>query len=154
VIENSSKVLKVGQGGDLTMTAVCRRRKTVPPPTTCAWLVGAMRGWLKRKKPEGVALRSSEAEEVIQVSVRAKTSMLPVSARSEIAVYLRGLRRERMFSVHILKVGEVSPGLSWMSPERSKPRWMTIEDDWMWWMTMWWRMTIVQHLGDWTELWQ
>jgi len=73
-----------------------------------------MRGWLTRKKSEGVALRSSEgvAEGVIQVSVRAKASMLRVSARSEIAVYLRGLRRERMFSVHILKVEEVGPGLS------------------------------------------
>jgi len=52
------------------------------------------------------------AEGVIQVSVRAKTSMLRVSARSEITVVLRGLRRERMFSVHIMKVEEVGPVLS------------------------------------------
>jgi len=36
VKEESSIVLKVGQGGDLTMTAESRRRKAVPPPTTCA----------------------------------------------------------------------------------------------------------------------
>jgi len=29
--EGSSKVLKVGHGGDLTMTAESRRRKAVPP---------------------------------------------------------------------------------------------------------------------------
>ena len=51
----------------------------------------------------GVALRSSAEvpEGVIQVSVREKASMLRVSVRSAIAVYLRGLRRERMLSVHI-----------------------------------------------------
>jgi len=31
-----SKVLKVGHGGDLTMTGESQRRKAVPPPTTCA----------------------------------------------------------------------------------------------------------------------
>jgi len=37
VTEESSKFLKVGQGGDLTMTARLEsRRKAVPPPTTCA----------------------------------------------------------------------------------------------------------------------
>jgi len=56
--------------------------------------------------------RRGIAEGVIQVSVRANMLMLRVSARSEIAVYLRGLRRERMFSVHVLKVDEVGPGLS------------------------------------------
>jgi len=47
------------------------------------------------EEAEGVALRSPEgvAEGVIQVSFRAKTSTLQVTARSEIAVYLRGLRR-------------------------------------------------------------
>jgi len=70
-------------------------------------------------------------EGVIQVSVKAKTSMLQVSARSEIAVYLRGLRTQRMFSI-TLKVEWVGPGLSWMSLERSKPRRMTHKDDWMW----------------------
>jgi len=34
-------------------------------------------------------------------SYRAKMSMLRVSARSKIAVYLKGLRRERMLNVHI-----------------------------------------------------
>jgi len=33
VTEECSKVLKVGQGGDLTMTAESRRSKAVPPPT-------------------------------------------------------------------------------------------------------------------------
>jgi len=42
VTEKSSKVLKVGQGGDLIMTTESRRRKAVPPPTTCAWLAGAI----------------------------------------------------------------------------------------------------------------
>jgi len=42
--------------------------------------------------------------------VRAKASMLRISARSERAVYFRGLRRERMLSVHILKVDKVGPG--------------------------------------------
>jgi len=75
--EESSKVLKLGQEGDLIMTAEFRRRKAVPPPTTCAWLAGAIRGWLTRKKPEGVALRGSEgvAEGVIQVSVRARLAV-------------------------------------------------------------------------------
>jgi len=65
-------------------------------------------------KPGGVTLKSSAevAEGVIQVSVRANKSMLRVSARSEIAVYLRGLSRERMLSVQTLKTEEVGPGLS------------------------------------------
>jgi len=36
VTEESSKFLKVEQGGDFIMTAESRRRKGVPPPTTCA----------------------------------------------------------------------------------------------------------------------
>jgi len=40
------------------------------------------------------------AEGVIQVPVGANTSMLRVSARSEIAVYLRGFRKERLLNVH------------------------------------------------------
>ena len=83
-----------------------------------------------RKNPGGVALRSSAgvAEGVIQVSVRAKASILRFSARSKIAVYLRGLRKERMFRVQTLKVAGVGPGLSSMSPDRSNPRRMTKED--------------------------
>jgi len=48
-------------------------------------------------------LRSSAevAEGVIHVSVKAKASMLRVSARSAIAVYLRGLRRESLQSKHV-----------------------------------------------------
>ena len=34
--EDSSKDLKIGHGGDLTMTDESRRRKAVPPPITCA----------------------------------------------------------------------------------------------------------------------
>jgi hypothetical protein len=58
-------------------------------------VAGAGRGQLIRVKPGGVALRSSAPveEEVIQVSVRAKRSMQRDSARSEIAVNLRGFRR-------------------------------------------------------------
>jgi len=44
VTEESPLVLKVGQGGDLTMTAESRRRKAVPPLTICAGLAGATRG--------------------------------------------------------------------------------------------------------------
>jgi len=32
-----------------------RKRKAVPPPTACAWVVGVVRGLLMRKKPGGVA---------------------------------------------------------------------------------------------------
>ena len=70
-------------------------RKAVPPPTMWDFVlgvIGAGRGQLIRVKPGGVALRSSALveEEVIQVSVRAKRSMRRGSARSEIAVNLRG----------------------------------------------------------------
>jgi len=65
-----------------------------------------------RVKLGGGALKSSAevAEGVIQVSVRAKSWILRDCARSDIAVYFRGLRRERMLSVQTLKVVETSPG--------------------------------------------
>ena len=47
------------------------------------------------------------------------------SAISEMAVNLRGLRRERMLRVQTLKVQ--GPGLSWMSPARIRR--MTRVDD-------------------------
>jgi len=40
-------------------------------------------------------------------------------------------RRALIVGLHILKVEEVGPGLSWKSPERSKPSRMTNENDWM-----------------------
>jgi len=63
-------------------------------------------------KPGRVSLKSSAevAEGVIQVSVRTKRWMLRNSAGSYIAVYFKGLRRERMFSVQTLKVEETDPG--------------------------------------------
>ena len=87
--------------------------------TNYMWMSGRSWAWIAvEKKHGGVAFRSSAevAEGVIHVSVRAKASMLRVSARSAIAVYLRGLRRERILCMHTLKVVEVGPGLSWMAP--------------------------------------
>jgi len=49
------------------------------------------------------------AEGVIQVSVRAKRWMLRDWARSDIAVYFRGFRKERILSIHTLKVVETGP---------------------------------------------
>jgi len=69
------------------------------------------------------------AEGVIQVSVRAKRWMLRDWARSGIAVYFRGLRRERMFSVQTLKVEETGPRFGWISPDRSRASRMTSEVD-------------------------
>ena len=57
--------------------------------------------------------------------MRAKRSMRRDSAISEMAVNLRGLRRERMLRVQTLKVQ--GPGLSWMSPARIRR--MTRVDD-------------------------
>jgi len=53
-------------------------RNDVPPPTMWDLVVGVGQGQLIRVKPGGVALNSSELEdeEVIQVSVRAKKSIL------------------------------------------------------------------------------
>jgi len=67
-----------------------------------------------RVKPGGVALKSSAdvAEGVIQVSIRAKRWMLGDWARSDIAVYFRGFRRERLLSVQTLKMVETGPGFS------------------------------------------
>ena len=110
--DDNSKDLKTGHGGDLTMMAELRKKGCASANYMC--MSGRGGAWIAdEKEARGVALRSSAevAEGVIHVSVRAKASMLRVSARSAIAVYLRGLRRERMLRVHTLKVVEVGPGL-------------------------------------------
>jgi len=58
-------------------------------------MIGRCNTRIAEEEEARVALRSSEgvAEEVIRVSVRAKTSMLRVSARSEIAVFERVEKR-------------------------------------------------------------
>jgi len=75
-------------------------------------LVEAGRRQLMRVKPGGVALKSSAevAEGVIQVSVRAKRWLLRDWAKSDVAVYFRGLRGEQMLSVQTLKVVEQVQG--------------------------------------------
>jgi len=91
----SSTDLKAEREGDLTMMADSCRRKAVPRPTTMCMI--GMRGLLK-KSPGGEASGvgyAEIAEEVIQLSEQ-KTSMLRVSARSE-------LNWERMLNVHVVQ---------------------------------------------------
>jgi len=82
---------------------------------------GTGQGVLTKVNPRGIASNSWAVVEFreIQVSVRAMTSMLWVSAKSAIVVYWRGLLKDLMLRVHILKeeTRETGPGLNWISPE-------------------------------------